>query len=74
MRSIAIPRPAQTRITISMVTISGVCSSVAQVQRHRPDRVDRAVREIDEVGDAEYQRQANREQGVDVADDQALTV
>jgi len=32
MRSIAIPRPAQTRITISMVTISGVCSSVAQVQ------------------------------------------
>ncbi len=36
------------------------------------DGVDRAVGEVDEVGDAEDQREADRQQRVDVADDQAV--
>ena len=36
------------------------------------DRIDRAMGEIDQVGDAENQRQPDREQRIDVADDEAV--
>ena len=36
------------------------------------DRIDRAMGEIDQIGDAENQRQPDREQRVDVADDEAV--
>ncbi len=36
------------------------------------DRVDRAVSEVDQVGDAEDQREPDRQQRIDVADDEAV--
>jgi hypothetical protein len=36
------------------------------------DRIDRAMGEIDEIGDAENQRKSDSEQSVDIADDEAV--
>ena len=58
---------------MASVTGNGVC----RIGDRRPadigaDRVDRAMREIDQIGDAEDQRETDRQQRVDVADDEAV--
>ena len=52
---------------------AGSADRVPQPSRHRrPTMIDRAVRKVDQPADAEDQRQPDRDERVDVAEDQAV--
>ena len=76
MQVVSGPIGKEQTIELAGVAVDAVAFAELALRQAPADigaqRIDRAMGEIDQIGDAENQRQPDREQRVDIADDEAV--